>query len=309
VTGQPEVETLSSGREYTVSNDSATMNVNDTTMPAAPPPPGSSPDKGVAPANWLGSQSIFDRKDERKIGRAMSASVIVHVGLVLLVVAAMTVAPAELLRQEQPLEYKVVFKQDPGPGGGGGGSPAPAPAKKMEIPKHKAPEVAPIAVPKPVEPPPIPTLNAPIETTASTVLQSMGTSSVSLSQYGGGGRGGGVGSGTGNGVGPGTGGGFGGGAFRPGSGVSFPTLLRQEQPKYTSEAMRAKIQGLCVLEAVVLENGTVGEVRVIKSLDKQFGLDQEAMVAAKRWLFRPGVGPDGKPVATVVTLELEFRLH
>ena len=51
------------------------MNVNDTTMPAAPPPPGPSPDKGVAPANWLGSQSIFDRKDDRKIGRAMSASV------------------------------------------------------------------------------------------------------------------------------------------------------------------------------------------------------------------------------------------
>lgn len=257
---------------------------------------------------WLGSQSIFERTDDRKIGRAMSASLVLHVGLLLAVIAVMTVAPTELLR-ETPLEYKVVFKQEPGPGGGGGGSPAPAPAKKMEIPKHKAPEVAPVPVPKPVEPPPIPTLVAPIETSASVVLQSAGTSSISLAAYGGGGRGGGIGSGTGAGVGPGTGGGFGGGAHRPGSGVSFPTLLRQEQPKYTSEAMRAKIQGLCVLEVVVLENGTVGEVRVVKSLDKQFGLDQEAMAAARKWLFRPGVDPNGKAVSTIVTLELEFRLH
>ena len=73
--------------------------------------------------------------------------------------------------------------------------------------------------------------------------------------------------------------------------------------------MRAKIQGVVELEAVVLENGTIGEVRVVKSLDKAYGLDQEAMNAAKKWLFRPGVDPNGKPVATIVTLILEFRLH
>ena len=179
----------------------------------------------------------------------------------------------------------------------------------LEIPKHKAPEVAPIPIPKPADPPPTPTLVAPIETNAANLLQSTGQSSVSLAAYGGGGRGGGVGSGTGNGVGPGTGGGFGGGAYRPGSGINFPTLLRQEQPKYTSDAMRAKIQGVVELEAVVLEDGTVGEVRVVKSLDKMFGLDQEAIAAARRWLFRPGTDRSGKPVATIVTLILEFRLH
>jgi len=283
------------------------MSANDTTLPG-PPVQGPGPERGVVSAGWLGSQSIFDRHDDRKIGRAMSASLILHLGIVLAVVAVMTVAPVQLVKQD-PLEYKVVFKQEPGPGGGGGGSPAPAPKKQMEIPKHKAPEVAPVPVPTPVEPPPIPKLVAPIETSAATVLQSAGTSSISLAAYGGGGRGGGIGSGTGNGVGPGTGGGFGGGAYRPGSGVSFPTLLRQEQPKYTSEAMRAKIQGIVELEAVVLENGTIGEVRVVKSLDKAYGLDQEAITAAKKWLFRPGVDPNGKAVATIVTLILEFRLH
>ena len=40
--------------------------------------------------------------------------------------------------------------------------------------------------------------------------------------------------------------------IRAGSGINFPTLIRQEQPKYTSDAMRAKIQGDVELEAVVL---------------------------------------------------------
>jgi len=262
----------------------------------------------VNAAGWLGSQSIFDRKDERKLGRAFGASMTLHIGLFVLLAVFLYVAPSQVL-QQTPLEYKVVFQQEPGPGGGGGGSPAPAPKKQLEIPKHKAPEVAPVPIPKPADPPPTPTLVAPIETNAANLLQSTGQSSVSLAAYGGGGRGGGVGSGTGNGVGPGTGGGFGGGAYRPGSGINFPTLLRQEQPKYTSDAMRAKIQGVVELEAVVLENGTVGEVRVMKSLDKMFGLDQEAIAAAKRWLFRPGTDPTGKPVATIVTLILEFRLH
>ena len=116
------------------------MSVNNSAIAAAPPPPGLLPGQGPR-VGQLARLAVDLRPQGRtRIGRAMSASVIVHLGLVLLVLAAMTVAPAELLRQEPPLEYKVVFKQDPGPGGGGGGSPAPAPAKKSGIPKHKAPE-------------------------------------------------------------------------------------------------------------------------------------------------------------------------
>ena len=72
--------------------------------------------------------------------------------------------------------------------------------------------------------------------------------------------------------------------------------------------MRAKIQGQVELEIVVLENGTVGEVRVTKSLDRTYGLDQAAMDAAKKWKFRPGVR-QGTPAQVIVTLILEFRLH
>jgi len=55
------------------------------------------------------------------------------------------------------------------------------------------------------------------------------------------------------------------------------------RPNYTAEAMRAKVQGVVRLEGVVLSDGTVGDVHVTRSLDSVFGLDQEAMKAAKRY--------------------------
>ena len=209
-------------------------------------------------------------------------------------------------QEEMP---KFVYLNQPGPGGGGGGSPTPAPPKPMEVPHHKAPDPIPTPVATPPPPQPIPELNAPVETNMASVVQATGASSVSLASFGGGGSGGGIGSGRGNGVGPGTGGGFGGGAYHPGNGILPPSLLHQVEPRYTSDAMRAKVQGDVELEAVVLPNGQVGDVHVTKSLDDKFGLDQEAIKAAKQWQFKPGVDREGKPTAVIVTLILSFRLH
>jgi TonB family protein len=127
-----------------------------------------------------------------------------------------------------------------------------------------------------------------------------------------GGAGAGIGTGSGDGkgtgLGPGFGGGTGGGAYRPGSGVSMPQLVREVKPDYTANAMRARVQGVAVLECVVLSDGTVGDITVIKSLDKQFGLDDEAIKAAKQWRFLPGRRLD-QPVAVIVTIELAFALR
>lgn len=262
----------------------------------------------ISATGWLGADGLYDHRDDRKIGRAMTTSLAIHGALFAAIVALLSVVPAQVFDRTDPLEFKMAFVPDPGPGGGGGGSPAPAPPKKVEIPKTAAPVTVPVATPIPVEPPPVPTLVAPIQTTTSTVLQASGTNIISNAPYGGGGRGGGIGTGTGNGVGPGTGGGFGGGAYMPGNGVTWPVDVYQEKPKYTSDAMRNKIQGYVELEVVVLESGSVGEVRIVKSLDRTYGLDQAAIEAAKRWRFKPGLR-QGVPVATRVTLQLEFRLH
>ena len=70
--------------------------------------------------------------------------------------------------------------------------------------------------------------------------------------------------------------------------------------------MRAKIQGQVRLQVVILESGRVGDVKIIKSLDPT-GLDQEAIKAARRWLFQPAT-KDGRPVPVYAELELDFRI-
>jgi len=96
-------------------------------------------------------------------------------------------------------------------------------------------------------------------------------------------------------------------SYRLGPGIQTPVLLRSVQPKYTREALQAKIEGVVELEVVILPNGTVGDVRVTRSLDQVNGLDQQAIDAAKQWLFRPGT-KDGREVPVIVTLVMEFRL-
>jgi protein TonB len=72
--------------------------------------------------------------------------------------------------------------------------------------------------------------------------------------------------------------------------------------------MRAKVQGVVRLEGVVMPDGSVGEVKVTRSLDNTFGLDQEAIKAARQFKFVPGTR-FGEPVAVLVSFEIEFTLR
>jgi TonB family protein len=108
-------------------------------------------------------------------------------------------------------------------------------------------------------------------------------------------------------MGPGAGGGIGGGIYRPGGSVTTPTVIREIRPTYTPEAMRAKVQGLVVLDVVVQRDGTPGDIRIVRSLDPG-GLDGQAILAVRGWRFNPG-RLNGAPVDVLVTIELMFRIH
>jgi TonB family protein len=95
--------------------------------------------------------------------------------------------------------------------------------------------------------------------------------------------------------------------YKGGDGVSLPSVVREAKPSYTPEAMQQKIQGSVFMQVVVLETGDVGDVQISKSLDAEYGLDQEAIKAMKRWKFKPGMR-EGKPVAVEVTVEMTFTL-
>jgi TonB family protein len=118
------------------------------------------------------------------------------------------------------------------------------------------------------------------------------------------GIGSGIGPGRGPGLGPGSGGGSGGGAYRPGGAVSAPRLIQEVKPQYTSEALRRRIQGTVVLEAIVTADGCPTQIRVVKPLDRG-GLDQEAVAAVAQWRFEPG-RLAGTPVDVLVIILIDF---
>jgi len=92
---------------------------------------------------------------------------------------------------------------------------------------------------------------------------------------------------------------------RPGGRVTTPKLIRETKPQYSARAKQDKVQGEVVMECVVKEDGTVGDKKIVKSLDPD--LDQAALDAAAQWLFEPGT-LDGKPVNVLVTITMAFTL-
>ena len=97
------------------------------------------------------------------------------------------------------------------------------------------------------------------------------------------------------------------GVSLPGDGVSMPRVVHQVNPEYTPEALRAKLEGTVLLQAVVRTHGVPSDISVLRSLDRRFGLDQQAVAALKQWRFAPGQR-EGRPVPVLVQVEMNFSL-
>lgn len=93
--------------------------------------------------------------------------------------------------------------------------------------------------------------------------------------------------------------------YAPGNGVTLPMVIKEVRPTYPPAAKDGRIGGAVVLESVVLPDGSVGSVKVVKSLNPKQGFDRAAVDAMKRWQFKPGL-KDGKPVSVRITTELTF---
>jgi TonB family protein len=99
------------------------------------------------------------------------------------------------------------------------------------------------------------------------------------------------------------------GAYRDGTpGLTLPKPTHHVDPKYTREAMDAKIVGKMTVDAVVDTDGSIRDAWVVQSLDPVYGLDQAGLDAAKQWTFEPGT-LDGRAVPVLCTLEFEFKLR
>ena len=120
------------------------------------------------------------------------------------------------------------------------------------------------------------------------------------------GAGKGIGPDKGNGIGPGEDNGYGGRVYKPGvGGVSQPIAISKPEPEYSDEARRAKHQGEVLIQIVVDETGHPKNLRVLRGLG--LGLDDKALEAVAKWLFKPAL-KDGKPVPVTSTVAVTFRL-
>ncbi len=90
------------------------------------------------------------------------------------------------------------------------------------------------------------------------------------------------------------------------AGIAGPRVTREVRPRYSREGMASKTQGSAVLDAIVLADGTVGQVSVVRSLGCD--LDLEAVAAVRRWQFSPARRGD-TPVPVIATIELTFTLR
>jgi TonB family protein len=255
----------------------------------------------------------FEQRQQR-VGAL--ASVASHGAVLLLLVAVAQItreaAVTTPLRTFDPRGIVWPVNLDPGGGQQGGGNLSKTPARRQQLPGKNDTSAAGPTKPSleattepPVEHLPIsarPTGEAfsvlPGPVTGEPVGESLGRNS------GPGGNGDGPTSGDGSKPGRGIGDGIG----ARGPGVTAPVVVTQVKPSYTAEAMRAKVQGLVMVECVVMPDGTVGDARIVRSLDPRFGLDQEAITAAKKWRFKPGL-LNGTPVPVIVTIELSFTLR
>jgi protein TonB len=251
-----------------------------------------------------------------------------------LLLAALHHARAATLQLQPPAPSttQIFWLSEPGPGGGGGGGgnrmqEPPRPAElpghdAITVPARKPPAMA--APPKIADDPPVvPQLNIPVTTLAAATEALPGSVEAphgppTASQGPGGGGGSGNGDGTGDGpgrgpgLGPGDGAGTDGGPYQPGNGVTMPVEIHKGVPRYTTDAMRARIQGSIMVECIVRTDGVCDRIRdrirVLRSFNPAFGLDEEAIKAAAQWRFRPGMRR-GEPVPVLVTMEIAFALR
>lgn len=91
-----------------------------------------------------------------------------------------------------------------------------------------------------------------------------------------------------------------------GHGVSAPVPIYTPQAKYTREAKKKKIQGVCIVSLIVDAHGLPQNPKVVQSVG--YGLDEAAIKAVKTYRFKPSM-KDGHPVPVPLRIQVNFRLY
>lgn len=86
--------------------------------------------------------------------------------------------------------------------------------------------------------------------------------------------------------------------------LSQPMPTRKVDPVYPIQLMRENVAGTVILYAVIHADGTVGDVRVLRSVDDR--IDRFASDAIAQWKFEPAT-KNGAPVDVEATFQIPFK--
>jgi TonB family protein len=87
--------------------------------------------------------------------------------------------------------------------------------------------------------------------------------------------------------------------------LSGPLPLKKVDPKYPPTAIVERVQGEVVLYAVIRRDGSVGNIQLVRGIDRQ--LDANAISALGQWKFRPA-SKQGAAVELEAIVHIPFRL-
>jgi protein TonB len=90
-----------------------------------------------------------------------------------------------------------------------------------------------------------------------------------------------------------------------GGDVRPPQKVHHVAPIYPSIAQASRVSGTVVLEALIAEDGSVRDVKVVRSKPL---LDEAAVGAVRQWRFTPTL-LNGVPVQVIMTVTVTFNLN
>ena len=93
--------------------------------------------------------------------------------------------------------------------------------------------------------------------------------------------------------------------IRVGSVIRPPQKVHHVAPLYPPIAQQAKISGVVILEALIAEDGSVRDVKVLRSVPL---LDTAATDAVRQWRFTPTL-LNGVPVQVIMSVTVTFTLN
>ena len=91
------------------------------------------------------------------------------------------------------------------------------------------------------------------------------------------------------------------------NGTGMPMCIYCPDPTYSDWARSEKISGVSIFSVLISPDGAAQQIRPLKMLG--YGLDEQAYDAIKKWKFRPAHDGNGANVATIVPVEVTFRLY